>query len=427
VTVVEVADTRKALAHLTAEFYGHPSDRFRLIGVTGTNGKTTTTYLIRQVLRAAGRRVGLLGTIQYDLDGERLPAPHTTPDPTALQPLFLRMADRGLTDVVMEVSSHALELDRVTGCEFDLAVFTNLTQDHLEFHKTMENYFSAKERLFLELGREARKPGPKRAVINRDDPWGRLLLDRTKAPAWSYGLSPEADIRAQRIEMSLEGLRFEAHTPKGVFPVRSPLLGQYNVYNLLAAIGAGLSLEIPVESVTRGLSELSSVPGRFERIEAGQDFSFIVDYAHTEDALHRLLEAVASLSPRRIITVFGCGGDRDPGKRAPMGRVAARLSDRVILTSDNPRSEDPLSIIEQIEAGVKEAVRHGARTDGYEVRPDRRKAIERAVELAGSGDAIVLAGKGHEDYQLIGPERLFFDDRVAAREAIQKRREAASR
>ena len=430
VTLIQVTDSRQALALLATKFFGHPSSRLRVIGVTGTNGKTTTTYLIRQILKAAGRRVGLLGTIAYEIEGERLRATHTTPDAPALQRLLTLMADRGIEDVVMEVSSHAMELGRVGGCEFDVVVFTNLSQDHLDFHGTMERYFQAKERLFLELGQEARKTESKRAVINREDPWGQRLLDRLKgaygqAPsrvsAVSYGLSPSADIWAEGIRASLNGLEFVAHTPAGSISVRSPLLGIYNVSNILAAIGTGLYCGLAPEILQRGISELKGVPGRFERVEAGQDFALIVDYAHTEAALSRLLEAVALLAPKRILTVFGCGGDRDRGKRIPMGRAAALLSDWVIVTSDNPRTEDPQAIIKEVEAGVEEGIRRGGRASGYQVSADRREAIEKAVALARTGDVVVLAGKGHEDYQLIGGKRLSFDDRAVAREVIQKR------
>jgi UDP-N-acetylmuramoyl-L-alanyl-D-glutamate--2,6-diaminopimelate ligase len=424
VTVIEVADSRRALALLAGRFFGDPSSRLRLTGVTGTNGKTTATYLIRQILRAAGRRVGLLGTVAYEIEEERRSAPNTTPDALTLQRLLAEMADRGIEEAVMEVSSHALELDRVVGCEFDAAVFTNLSQDHLDFHGTLERYFAAKERLFFELGPATRKPGPQKAVINGDDPWGRRLLTRLKAvngKALSYGLSLSADLRAENIQADLKGLEFTVHTPSGSFPVRSPLLGNYNVWNILAAVGVGLELSIPIGAIRRGISEVPVVPGRFERVEAGQDFTLIVDYAHTEAALARLLDAVNLLSPSRILTVFGCGGDRDRGKRGPMGRAAAVRSDWIIITSDNPRSEDPNAILKEVEAGVREGLRRGGRAVGYEVIVDRREAIVRAVEKAQAGDAVVVAGKGHEDYQLIGGRRLEFDDRVVAREIIEKR------
>ncbi len=419
-TVIEVNDPRHALALLAAKFYANPSAKLRVIGVTGTNGKTTTTYLVRQILKSAGRRVGLLGTVVYEMEGEEFPAPYTTPDPLMLQSCLARMVDRGIQDVVMEVSSHALEMNRVSGCEFDVAVFTNLTQDHLDFHRTMDRYFSAKEQLFLKLGQGEKKIESKRALINRDDPWGQRLLHHHQAPAWTYGLSPSANIWAEGVRSSLQGLQFMAHTPAGKIAIRSPLLGAYNVSNILAAIGVGLHCGLRLEIVRKGISDLWLVPGRFERVEAGQDFSIIVDYAHTESALARLLESVASLTRGRIITVFGCGGDRDQSKRVPMGRAAARASDWVIVTSDNPRSENPRSIIEQIEMGVQEAIRESDQATRYDIVLDRRRAIEKAVTMARQGDVVVIAGKGHENYQLINNERLTFDDCAVAREMIRK-------
>ena len=420
-TVIEVSNPRKDLALLAARFYDNPAVRLRVIGVTGTNGKTTTVYLIRQILKSARRCVGMLGTVTYDIDGEQFPASYTTPEPLTLQSWFSRMVDRGVQDVVMEVSSHALELNRVAGCEFDIAVFTNLSQDHLDFHGTMEQYFSAKEKLFLRLGEGVKERESKCAVINREDPWGQRLLNHHPVALTTYGLAPSANIWAEGIQADLHGLTFMVHSPVGDFTVQSPLLGIYNVSNILAAIGVGLQCGLDPDVIRKGISEMRLVPGRFERVEAGQDFTVIVDYAHTESALYRLLEAVAALTRGKVVTVFGCGGDRDQGKRIPMGRVAAQWSDWVIVTSDNPRSEDPRSIMEQIEVGVREAIQEGGRATGYELVPDRRIAIEKATEMTQPGDVVVLAGKGHENYQLIGSERRSFDDRVVAREVIEKR------
>ena len=419
-TMIQVLNSRRALALLATKFYGDPSERLRMIGVTGTNGKTTTTYLIRQILKSAGRRVGMLGTISYAIEDEEVTASLTTPDPLTLQSCLAQMNDRGINDVVMEVSSHALELDRVIGCDFEIAVFTNLSRDHLDFHKTMDRYFLAKEKLFLSLREGNKKSESKRAIVNRDDPWGARLVSLKNIPVWSYGMSPPADIWAEKVEMDLQGMRFAIHTPVGSFEVRSPLLGTYNVLNILAAVGVGLQCGIKLEAIQRGILEMRLVPGRFERVDAGQDFSVIVDYAHTEEALDRLLGAAASLSKGKIITVFGCGGDRDQGKRTPMGRVSARLSDWVIITSDNPRSEEPGSIIEQIEAGVKDMIQTGGKAAGYDMIQDRRGAIERAIEMAKPGDVVVVAGKGHENYQLIGHERFSFDDRAVALGSIRK-------
>lgn len=422
VPVMAVKDTRLALARLADRFHDHPSLRLGMIGVTGTNGKTTVTYLIRNILKSAGHRVGLLGTVAYELDDEQLPSTHTTPEAHVLQALLSRLAGKGAQDVVMEVSSHALAMDRVEGCDFDVAVFTNLTQDHLDFHQSMEKYFEAKQKLFSGLARPTRKSRPKRAVINGDDSWGRRLIESTPAPVWTYGLEQEADITARDIRGGLEGLSFTAVTPLGSFGVKSSLVGRHNVYNILAAIGASIHLEIPAGIIERGIEQLAFVPGRFERLDTGRGFSMIVDYAHTEDAMERLLRTAADLTAGRVITVFGCGGDRDRGKRAPMGRTAARLSDVVIITSDNPRSEDPARIIQEVQVGVQE----GSALKKSKVQvitiPDRRAAIERGLELARPGDAVIVAGKGHEEYQIIGDRILPFDDRQVGRDWIRKHR-----
>ncbi|HEY5594334.1 MAG TPA: UDP-N-acetylmuramoyl-L-alanyl-D-glutamate--2,6-diaminopimelate ligase, partial [Nitrospiria bacterium] len=310
IPLVYVNDSRTAMARLAQKFYGHPSSRLRLIGVTGTNGKTTTTYLIKSILRAAGHRAGLLGTVAYELDGETVEATHTTPESVVLQGLLARLVEKGVGYAVMEVSSHALVLNRVEGCEFDIAVFTNLTQDHLDFHRTMESYFESKRELFAITARSPEKAWPKRAVINRDDPWGRRLLEGMDLPVWTYGLEGAADFTLSDLHCTLEALTFTAVTPAGSFPVRSGLVGRYNAYNILAAIGAAVHLGIAPEQIRQGIASLGGVPGRFERLDCGLGFNVIVDFAHTEAALARLLQAVAELSSGRIITVFGCGGDR---------------------------------------------------------------------------------------------------------------------
>jgi UDP-N-acetylmuramoyl-L-alanyl-D-glutamate--2,6-diaminopimelate ligase len=422
VPVIRVRDSRSALARLAERFYGYPSSHLRVIGVTGTNGKTTVTYVIRSILQAAGFRVGLFGTVAYDLAGEMIPSTHTTPESHILQGLLARLVEKGAGYAVMEVSSHALALHRVEGCEFDVGVFTNLTQDHLDFHHTMEEYFESKRRLFLGLTSTSRKAFPKRAVINRDDVWGDRLAGSITAPVWTYGLDRRADLTALDLQSSLDGLTFTAVTPAGSFPVRTRLVGQYNVYNLLAAIGTALHLEIRSEHIQQGIASLPGVPGRFERLDSGQGFKVIVDYAHTEDALDRLLRAVAELTPVRVITVFGCGGDRDRGKRAPMGRVAARYSDVVVITSDNPRSEDPVGIMKEVEAGVREG--SALKKNPVQVLPimGRREAIEQALSLARPGDTVVLAGKGHEEYQIIGDRVIPFNDRRIASDWIQRSR-----
>jgi UDP-N-acetylmuramoyl-L-alanyl-D-glutamate--2,6-diaminopimelate ligase len=420
VPVVRVEDSRRALGVLAGRFYGDPASRLCMVGVTGTNGKTTVTYLCKGVLEAAGRHVGLIGTVAYQIGAERLPASHTTPGAVELQALLARMADAGMDAAVMEVSSHALALDRTAGCEFDVAIFTNLTQDHLDFHRDMDSYFAAKRRLFSDLDPAGKKPRPKRAIVNLDDPSGRRICEASRAPVWTYAIHQRADIRAEDVRLALGGTRFTAATPRGTFPVESRLVGEHNVYNILAAIGVGLHEGLSPETIQRGIASVENVPGRFERVEAGQDFTVVVDYAHTDDALLRLLTAAQALKTGRIITVFGCGGDRDRGKRPKMGRVAARLSDVVILTSDNPRTEDPAVILGEIESGVRDVL--ADKPVRYEVIADRRAAIEAAVREAKSGDTVLIAGKGHEDYQIVGTARHHFDDREVARAALTARR-----
>ena len=412
IPVIQVGDSRRALGLLASRFYGDPSRRLKMIGVTGTNGKTTATYLCKAILEAAGVRAGLIGTVAYLFGEERVAATHTTPGPLELQGLLRRMADAGMQAVVMEVSSHALALDRTAGCQFGTAVFTNLTQDHLDFHTDMEDYFRAKLRLFTALDSEAH------AIVNGDDPYGGRVVEATQARVWTYAIDRPADLRAEDVQISLNGVRFTARGPGGSVALRSPLVGRHNVYNILAAVGVGLVQGVPLETSAAGVATLKTVPGRFEQVDAGQPFTVVVDYAHTEDALYRLLTTAQTVRTGRIITVFGCGGDRDRGKRPKMGRVAARYSDVVVVTSDNPRTEDPDAIIREIlpgvEAGLREAG-HGR----YLVQADRREAIAEAMRLARPGDLVLIAGKGHEDYQIIGQEKHPFDDRVVAREAIE--------
>jgi UDP-N-acetylmuramoyl-L-alanyl-D-glutamate--2,6-diaminopimelate ligase len=413
-TYIQVADARQALAHLASYFYGNPTDGLHLIGVTGTNGKTTTTFLIQALLKTAGFRTGLLGTVRFDLGDTVRPATHTTPGVLELQALFAEMRGAGTSHVVMEVSSHALDQGRVEGCWFDTAVFTNLTQDHLDYHGTLETYFAAKRKLFDQAGK---------ALVNLDDSWGRRIREEIPDRCWGYGIAERGEFYPKSMEIGPDGIRMTVASPIGEMEIRSPLVGRYNIYNLLAAVGAGAALGLSKESIISGVAAMTGVPGRFEKVDAGQPFLVLVDYAHTEDALDRLLQAVSDLQPGRIITVFGCGGDRDRGKRPKMGGVSARHSDITVLTSDNPRSEPPLAIIQEIEAGLRSA----GPSAQYEIVPNRREAIARAVDLAEAGDAVVIAGKGHEDYQIIGNERFPFDDRQVAREALERkhgRREA---
>lgn len=414
---VRVADSRKALGCLGSRFYGDPSGRLRMIGITGTNGKTTTAYVCKALLEAVGLRVGLIGTVAYQIGSDVLPSSHTTPGALELQQLLRRMVDGGCAATVMEVSSHALAQDRVSGCEYDVAVFSNLTQDHLDFHKTMEEYFQAKLRLFTGLT-GTQKPN-KRAIINGDDPSGVRIAALCTVPVWTYGITAKTDLRAEQVRLSLNGTTFMAVTPVGMFPVDSHLVGEHNVYNMLAAIGVALHEGATIDQVREAVTRVTNVPGRFERVLAGQPFTVVVDYAHTEDALVRLLSAAQALKAGRIITVFGCGGDRDRGKRPKMGRAAVQQSDIVILTSDNPRTENPLSILDDVEAGVKEALQQRSHVK-YQKVADRREAIATAMRAAQPGDMVLIAGKGHEDYQIIGTKKFHFDDREVARDAIRE-------
>jgi UDP-N-acetylmuramoyl-L-alanyl-D-glutamate--2,6-diaminopimelate ligase len=419
---VRVNDSRKALGPLGSQFHGNPSAHLKMIGVTGTNGKTTTTYLCKALLEGIGRRVGLIGTVGYQIGQETFPASHTTPGALELQALLAKMIESGLTAAVMEVSSHAIALDRTAGCEFDTAVFTNLTQDHLDFHRTMDEYCEAKLRLFTGLA-GGQKAG-KRAIVNLDDPRGSMIRTACPVPVWGYAIQNQADLRAERVRLSLSGTTFTAATPAGSFPVESRLVGEHNVYNLLGAIGVALHEGATINQVREAAAHIANVPGRFERISSGQDFTVVVDYAHTEDALLRLLTAAQTLKTDRIITVFGCGGDRDRGKRPKMGRAAVEYSDVVILTSDNPRTEDPMAILHEVEIGVRDALIHRTHVQ-YHLVPDRREAIGIAIREARQGDMVLIAGKGHEDYQIIGTKKFHFDDREVVREAIQQLRDCA--
>ena len=389
-----------------------------MIGVTGTNGKTTTTYLCKAILESAKRAVGMIGTIAYQIGSERIDASHTTPGAVELQRLLARMVQAGMDTVVMEVSSHALAMDRTSGCEYDTAVFTNLTQDHLDYHHTMDEYFQAKLRLFTQLTGAGQKSGPKRAIVNADDAWGLRIQQACRVPVWTYSIREASDIRAHDMRLSVGGTAFRVVTPVGECEIDSRLVGEHNVYNVLAAIGVGLNEGLSLATVRDGIRTVQNVPGRFERVEAGQPFTIVVDYAHTEDALIRLLTAADAVKTGRLITVFGCGGDRDRGKRPKMGRAATERSDVVILTSDNPRTEDPMTILKEVEAGVRDALR--SRRVRYEMIADRRAAIEAAIREAKAGDMVLIAGKGHEDYQIVGTQKLHFDDREAAREAVEK-------
>jgi UDP-N-acetylmuramoyl-L-alanyl-D-glutamate--2,6-diaminopimelate ligase len=399
---VVVPDTRKALAIMSSNFYGHPSKKLKFIGVTGTNGKTTTSHLVKSILEAAGEKVGLVGTIEYRIGDRILPATHTTPESLELNELFASMVENKCTSVSMEISSHALDQSRVFGLDFDVAIFTNLTQDHLDYHGTMEKYFEAKKSLFMDL-----KPSGC-AVINHDDRRGVQIRYAIKSKAISYGITSAADIQVKNMKFSVAGTALTLSNGQGEFAFNMPLIGKFNVYNVLAAYAAGKALGIPREQILEGINSVKNVRGRFERITSPAGWTAIVDYAHTPDALENCLKTIHDILPTqnrgRIITVFGAGGDRDKTKRPLMGRIAGDYSDIVIVTSDNPRTENPEKIIDDIMQGV---IRHASVL--REV--DRRTAIERAVRGAQRGDVILVAGKGHEDYQVVGKEKIHFSDR----------------
>jgi UDP-N-acetylmuramoyl-L-alanyl-D-glutamate--2,6-diaminopimelate ligase len=418
VALAEVPHGRRALATIAANVFGHPEQTIRLSGVTGTNGKTTTAYLLEQLLRAAGRSTALVGTIEYRIAGEVCPAPHTTPESRDLLALLAESVARGVTEGVMEVSSHALDQGRVWGVPYDVAIFTNLTQDHLDYHGTMERYFAAKRKLFD--GSQA--AAPRVAVLNAEDDTQTALVETAQAAGsaiWSYG-AERGDFRACDIAMRPNGMRFTLVTPQGEAPMEVVLTGRVNVLNLLAASAAAIARGLSLAQIAENAPRLHAVPGRFEAVDAGQPFTVVVDYAHTDDALRNVLALARDLVSKkrdnekdgRVLTVFGCGGDRDRTKRPRMGRAAAEASEMVIVTSDNPRSEDPRAIIDEIlpgTAGLPATV---------EVEPDRAKAIALAMIKARAGDIVVIAGKGHEKTQTIGRQVLPFDDVAVAREAL---------
>jgi UDP-N-acetylmuramoyl-L-alanyl-D-glutamate--2,6-diaminopimelate ligase len=407
----QVKEARKALASASANFYGRPAQALKLVGVTGTNGKTTTVFLVDSMLRAGGIESGMFGTIHYRTPRGTQAASNTTPESLDLQRFLAEVRDAGGTHAALEVSSHALALERVWGCAFGVAVFTNLTRDHLDFHETMENYFAAKRRLYEGTGAGA----PAVGVVNVDDPYGKQLLGLARRTL-TYGLGNGADVTAQKFALAFSGLEFTAQTPAGKIEVRSPLVGRINVYNILAAIGAGIGLGLATGTIEEGIRRLEQVPGRFARIDEGQGFLVVVDYAHTDDALRNLIQTARELvKTGRIITLFGCGGERDRTKRPLMGEAAGSLSDRVVLTSDNPRGEDPLRIINDAVVGLQKV------NANYVVEPDRGRAIELAMEEAKEGDIVLLAGKGHETYQILREETIEFDDHEVARAAIRKR------
>lgn len=416
VAILSSENTRSALSKISAVFYDHPSQSCKVIGITGTNGKTSTTYMVESIAKVAGLSPGVIGTIEYRWKGRRETSPNTTPESRDLQELIFHMKHDGVNCIIMEVSSHALELSRADDVHFDVVAFTNLTRDHLDFHGNFEKYFEAKKKIFTLLDKSSKDK--KVGIVNIDDPYGKQIFEQKniwQSQMLSIGFDSNADFRviASTVINTISKGAYELITPAGKMKISLSLGGRFNVYNSLTAFAVSYSLGIPNEAIVEGLSMISNIPGRFERISSKLGFHVIVDYAHTDDALQKLLQSVRELSPKRIITVFGCGGNRDKTKRPLMGKVATELSDITIITSDNPRKEDPLSIIQDIVKGVVRGK--------YEVEIDRKKAIEWAIEMANEGDIVVIAGKGHEDYQIICDEKRHFDDREIVRLCITAR------
>ncbi len=435
VTIILVPNSRQTLAKISSTFYGDPSSRVKLIGITGTNGKTTTTYLLESIFKKAGYTVGVIGTINYRFGKKTTPAPNTTPESLDLQRILWEMLREGTSHVIMEVSSHGLDLDRVFGCQFEGVVFTNFTSEHLDYHKTLEQYFESKKKLFSDYLMKSQKPR-RFAVTNHDDPRGEEIIKGIDLPAIQYGLNPSCDITADQVVSSFEGLSCRIRTPKGDISVHSKLIGNFNLYNILAAVAVGIGMDIPLETLKEGVERLEGVSGRFEKVENQRGIHIIVDYAHTHDALERALlglKHILESGPQnhgKMITVFGCGGDRDRTKRPLMGEVAGKYSDLAILTSDNPRTEDPLAILDEVEKGLKSLplkewhpneIKLWRSRKGYLKVPDRREAIRMAVQLAQPPDTVLIAGKGHEDYQIIGKKKFPFDDRIEAKKALEEK------
>jgi murE/murF fusion protein len=426
-TAIRVRDSRRCLGVLGRNFFGDPSTAMCLIAIVGTNGKTTVTYLLEAILKAAGYHVGVLGTINYRYGGNSFPAPNTTPESFEMQRILREMTDHGVTHCVSEVSSHAADLRRVDDCAFDLGVFTNLTQDHLDYHRTMETYYQAKKRFFSEVLPAGGKPHLQKMIVNNDDHWGQRLLREVGGESLTYGLENPCDVSASPFHLSLSGSDATLHFGSERIAISSPLLGRFNLYNILAAAAAALALDIPGRFIRKGIEALIHVPGRLEKVSAAGQPAVFVDYAHTDDALLRVLQNLSAFRTGRMITVFGCGGDRDKGKRPLMGKAATTYSDLTIVTSDNPRTEDPLVIIREIETGIRarkftdidDMAGHPS-DQGYLVISDRKAAIAAAISLADPSDIVLIAGKGHEDYQIIGTQKFPFDDRTIAREELTR-------
>lgn len=415
VPYVVVPDGRKAMGQVAAPFYGWPSRRMKLVGVTGTSGKTTVTHLIHSIFDASGVKAGLIGTLGAKVGADYLKTDHTTPESVDLQRILAEMADEGVAAAAMEVSSHGLYQGRTLGCEFDCGVFTNIARDHLDFHKTLDAYLDAKLILFRDYPRMSDKPF--HAVVNLDDRSAQAVIDAVRGDVITFGIKESADVTASGISVTDRAVEFNMHYGGEMIPVRLAIGGFFNVYNALAASAAAIALGEPLDTIISGLALARSVPGRFESVDCGQDFGVIVDYAHTPDELENVLRTAKGLAANRLIAVFGCGGDRDRGKRPIMGGIGAELADVVVVTSDNPRTEDPGAIIQEILQGIPEHKRKAVK-----VQPDRKQGIREAISLAGQGDLVVIAGKGHEDYQIFGDRTIRFDDREVAREILCEQR-----
>ncbi len=429
VSVVQVENARVALAALSSAFYGEPHREVRMIGITGTNGKTTTAYLIESILNAAGLEAGVIGTINYRFGGQSFTNPVTTPESLDLMRLLRQMADNGSTHVVLEVSSHGLDLHRVAYCEFDVGVFTNLSRDHLDYHHDMESYWRCKKELCIGRLGVGSKRGQATAVINWDDPRGKELFAEVSVPCLRVGFAAGCEIRAQDVKLSIDSASGSVQTPEGAFEFTSSLVGTHNVYNVLTATGVAVALGLPLGTIQKGIEALEGVPGRLEPVRNDLGLSVFVDYAHTPDALENVLSVLQGLTPGRLITVFGCGGDRDREKRPMMGEAAGRLSDLAVLTSDNPRTESPEAILADIVEGTAAAqsrqydsqeLNGGFEIPGYVIVPDRKTAIALGLGAARSGDTVVIAGKGHETYQILGETTVPFDDREEARTVLDR-------
>lgn len=417
VAVLQVKDTKEAIKVLAPYFYDYPANSLRMIGITGTNGKTTTSHIVAHLLEEAGYKVGVIGTVHVLINGVSYPVHNTTPDVADLQPILRKMVEEGVTHCVMEVSSHALDEERVAGVEYDTAVFTNLTQDHLDYHKTFDNYLAAKAKLFEKVSVEGLK-SPKGAVVNIDDAYGQQILEKTSSPVLTYGINKQADLLGTNVKLQSNSMHFTLSYEDKEYDLPLKITGLFNVYNTLAAIGAGLMEGLSLAHILKSLESFEAVPGRFELVEEGQNFAVVVDYAHTPDGLENVLKTARGITDKKVLVVFGCGGDRDATKRPIMGRIAATYGDRVYVTSDNPRTENPTSIVEEVAVGVIEGLREDVT---YQVIVDRKEAIYQAIRDAEAGDVVLIAGKGHEDYQILKDKTIHFDDREVAREALKEK------